>query len=197
MLHTILSMYITLFPAILAGIFNMVWCKTSFLLALQKPMDNNCVLKDGNRLFGDNKTWKGFIGMICLGLICTVLWGFICQLVPVLTTHNYFYHFQENTILYNSCIGVLLGLMYVLCELPNSFIKRRIGIEPGKTKHNRGKYLFVFIDQADSVLGMVLIVALFYPMQLWFGIVYVMIGAATHIIINIGLYKANLRKNRY
>ena len=52
------EMYITLLPVILAGIMNMVWCKTSLLKALKKPMDMGKCLSDGKRIFGDNKTWK-------------------------------------------------------------------------------------------------------------------------------------------
>jgi len=33
------EMYLTLLPVIIAGSFNMIWCKLPFLKALQKPMD--------------------------------------------------------------------------------------------------------------------------------------------------------------
>jgi len=42
----------------------MIFCKSSLLEAAYRPMDAGLILKDGKRLFGANKTWKGFFGMI-------------------------------------------------------------------------------------------------------------------------------------
>ena len=61
MLHLIAQMYVTLGPVILAGIFNMIFCKLKILKSMQVPMDGGRVMRDGNRIFGDNKTWKGFL----------------------------------------------------------------------------------------------------------------------------------------
>ena len=63
-MRSILALYVTLMPVILAGILNMIFCKSSLLEAVYRPMDAGLMLKDGKRLFGDNKTWKGFFGMI-------------------------------------------------------------------------------------------------------------------------------------
>ena len=57
---TLLKMYVTMFPVILAGILNMLFVKTSLYLRLRRPMDGGRTLWDGRRLFGDNKTWAGF-----------------------------------------------------------------------------------------------------------------------------------------
>ena len=70
--------------------------------------------------------------------------------------------------LYNILIGFLLGLGYSLFELPNSFIKRRLDIKPGKTTNGFKKMFFIFLDQADSVFGVCLVVCLFYKIGLKF-----------------------------
>jgi len=36
----------------------------------------------------------------------------------------------------NALVGFALGFAYVLFELPNSFIKRRLDIAPGKQANN-------------------------------------------------------------
>ena len=64
MLTTVLMMYVTLFPVILAGIANMAWCKSGILARTKRPIDGGRCLSDGQRIFGDNKTWKGVIGYI-------------------------------------------------------------------------------------------------------------------------------------
>ena len=35
----IIMMYVTLFPTIIAGVLNMVWCKSSILKKLNTPVD--------------------------------------------------------------------------------------------------------------------------------------------------------------
>lgn len=191
------KMYITLVPAMIAGILNMVWCKTSFLASLQRPIDKKRTLSDKQRIFGDNKTWKGFWGMLVLGTALNVLWGMLCRSIPYMENHNFFYDRHRNTNGYNLIVGLLVGLSYALCELPNSFVKRRLGIRPGKPPKGWQAPLFIFMDQADSVFGMVAIVALFSPMRPVFYFLYVLLGATTHIVINILLYCVKLRKNPF
>ena len=65
----ILSLYLTLMPVILAGIANMIFCKSSLLDSVNQPIDAGRLLGDGRRLFGANKTWKGFWGMVFWGLL--------------------------------------------------------------------------------------------------------------------------------
>ena len=193
----IAQIYISLMPVIFTGILNMIWCRMPALGIINKPIDNGKSLKDGNRIFGSNKTWKGFAGYIVFAVICTVVWGLICGNVPYLSRNNYFYVYHENRMLYNLITGALLGCAYALFELPNSFIKRRFGIEEGKPAKGMKKWVFVFFDQADSIFGCVLVLWLVYPMTVsaYFG--YVLLGAMTHIIINILLYFARLRKNPF
>lgn len=192
----LVEMYLTLLPAILAGVFNMVWCKVPVANALNIPIDRGHKLSDGKRIFGNNKTWKGFVGMIVFGCVFTVLWGFASH-EGYLLEHNYFYANRLNTVGYNVLIGSLVGFAYALFELPNSFLKRRLDISPGKTTKGIKKIFFIFLDQADSIFGCVIVVALVYEMTLGFYLLYVLIGAATHIVINILLYFAKLRKNMF
>ena len=93
--------------------------------------------------------------------------------------------------------GFLFGLAYAVFELPNSFIKRRLGIEPGKKRGKLSGAVNVFIDQADSVIGCVLVLSFLYSMSILFFIAYVLLGAATHIVINMLLYFLKLRKNMF
>lgn len=163
---------------------------------MQVPMDGGRNLWDGKRIFGDNKTWKGFLGYVILNIICMVLWGFACKGLSI-EAYNYFYQASANTLYHNLLIGFLLGLAYAVFELPNSFIKRRLGIVPGKSLSGFWKVFFVFFDQADSVFGCVLVVCLFAPMSVGFYLLYVFVGAITHIVINMLLYFCKLRKNMF
>jgi len=193
---TLATMYATLLGPVIAGILNSLWCKSGAMKALQKPMDGGKNFIDGKRIFGDNKTWKGFIGYILINVVCMVVWGLIGKTVQI-EDYILFYERTANTPLGNVLIGLLLGMAYGLFELPNSFLKRRLGITPGKTINGLMKVFFIFLDQADSVFGCVLVVCLFVPMSLRFYFLYVILGAVTHIIINMLLYFLKLRKNMF
>ena len=196
-LTSLAFMYVTLMPVILAGILNMIFIKLPVLSRLKMPIDCGKNFADGRRIFGDNKTWKGFIGDMILGMFMTVIWGFVCKASPALESHDFFYLEHDNSVFYNLLCGLLTGFAYALFELPNSFLKRRMGIEPGKTMKGWQKVLFIFLDQADSIFGCVLVVCIFHPLPVWFYFVYVAVGAATHIIFNMLLYFAHLRKNMF
>ncbi|MBE5940611.1 MAG: CDP-archaeol synthase [Lachnospiraceae bacterium] len=197
-MEKITEMYVTLLPVILAGIMNMVWCKVNICGFLKKPVDFGKNFFDGRRIFGDNKTFKGFMGMILFGAVFSVLWGIISLNSDSLTAYNYFYRNYDNSFLYNILIGTLMGFAYALFELPNSFLKRRLDITPGKNDISGiKKVFFIFLDQADSIFGCVLVVCIFYPLPIWYYFIYVLLGAATHIILNMLLYFCHLRKNMF
>ena len=196
MLRVIGMMYVTLIPAVLSGVFVMLWCKLPILKAIAKPIDSGKNFIDGKRLFGDNKTWKGMLGYILFNTLFSVLWGFACQ-TGALHDLNFFYQNHENTIPFNLLIGVLLGLGYSLFELPNSFLKRRLDITPGKSVSGFWKVFFIFLDQADSVFGVALVVWMFYPLGIGLYLLYVLVGAATHLFMNMMLYFMHLRNNMF
>lgn len=197
MLDTLISMYITLMAPVIGGVLVMIWCKIHICDFLKKPIDGGKNLKDGERIFGDNKTFKGFIGYIVFNMVSNIAWGYLCSLSEYMTSHNFMYANHDNTILFNMGVGALIGFAYALFELPNSFIKRRLHIVPGKTIEGFKKIFFVFLDQADSVFGCVLVICFVHPMSIWMYFLYVLIGAATHILINVLLYVAHLRKNPF
>lgn len=180
-------------PVILAGILNMLFVKTAFCKKHNAPIDAEKCFIDGKRIFGENKTWTGFFGMTAAGAVSQVIWGILCRLAfPEL---NYFYEYHPNTLLFNLCTGTLTGFTYVLFELPNSFIKRRLDIPCGKTdKGIKGK-IFFLVDQIDSLIGVGLVFALIYPMPVWQYFLYILFGAVIHIAVNLILYKIKIRRN--
>lgn len=196
MAKMILMMYVTLAPTILAGIANMIWCKTKCCQLLCVPMDGGKNFVDGKRWFGDNKTWKGFIGYLVFNTVFAVLWGTLCHIVGW-DGWNFFYLEHEPSLMLDLLIGFLLGWGYSLFELPNSFLKRRLGITPGKTLHGAKKIFFVFWDQSDSIFGCALVVWLFFDLGIGWYLLFVAVGAATHILLNMLLYFAGLRKNMF
>lgn len=195
----IIKMYITLMPVVIAGILNSIFCKSKLFLKLKKPIDMGKNFIDKKRILGDHKTWKGFLGYIFFNILTTILWGLLCNICE-LNEFDFLYINYENTILYNMFVGFLLGLAYALFEFPNSFLKRRIGIQPGKELKSNKKFIkafFVILDQADSVFGTVLVVCLFYNLGVKNYFLYIVVGVITHLVINMLLYLFKQRNNMF
>lgn len=189
-MHSIPQLIYLILPVILAGIFNMVFVKLPMLSALKRPMDAGRVLWDGRRLFGDNKTWKGFIGMV--GLTALFAWG------QKLLAGNFGWA-ASLTLLpledpHALISGAVFGLGYALAELPNSFIKRRFSIPPGKNSKGMLGALFTFVDQADSVAGCIIALLFLLELSLLDVVFLFVFGTGLHFLLNVLLYFAGLKK---
>lgn len=141
----LIAFYIQL-PVIIGGILHMVVVTKDLLPALKVPVCSPA--------FGANKTWRGFLlvpmftatGATCL---LPIEWWLESTGHPVFGLHRLI------------PAGILAGLAYVVAELPNSFIKRRLGVAPGATPERFGP-LCIFWDQMDSTIGVIILYA-FYP----------------------------------
>ncbi len=192
-MHNLSQIIFFILPLIGAGISNMILVKLPIFSNWQIPMDGGYHLKDGKRLFGANKTWKGFAGMIVL----TAFWMFGCEWLvksfdwaaelSMIPYHSF--QFPTNGLLF----GAIWGLAYVLAELPNSYIKRRIDIAPGTNAIGLKGWIFTIVDQADSVIGCLLVVPLFYAISLVDALVVLVLATAIHLIINVLLYLLELK----
>lgn len=192
----ILSLYLTLMPVILAGIANMIFCKSSLLDSVNQPIDAGRLLGDGRRLFGANKTWKGFWGMVVWGLLAQLVWSFFLARQPDLEKLHLIYAHYPNKLATNFPLGILLGLAYVVFALPNSYLKRRLDISPGKTAKDAWKYPFILLDQIDSLIGILLVLHLYISLD-WAQVIgLLLVGTLTHLGVNRLLYLARLRQNR-
>ena len=192
--QVIRDMYVTSMPVILGGVGNMVFTKTPLYRKHRTPIDGGRVWRDGKRIFGDNKTHIGFASMVALTAAAQVGWGSLCARQGLNALHDV-YRVRKNTFALNLASGTLYGLAYAACELPNSFLKRRIDIDPGRTERGPvGAACFVF-DQIDSLLGVFLVLKCFSGISWTRYLQYICLGAGTHVGVNYALYKLHIRKN--
>ena len=131
------------------------------------PMDFRKYFFDGKRIFGKNKTFRGFFfGLavgIAVGLIETVLFN---------------YPFLFSVL---SPLGALLG------DLTAAFLKRRLGIAPGG--------LLPVVDQVDFVVG-ALLFSLPLAIIYWqLAVSVIVITPPIHLLTNFVAYKLKLKKN--
>lgn len=187
-------MYLTMWPLIAGGIANMLFTKTGLYKKYKTPIDGGRCWKDGQRIFGDNKTWIGFASMIAFCAVFQILCGLLCNQLSW-NGMNDLYRKLPNTVGYNALFGSVVGFVYMLCELPNSFLKRRLRIEPGRTGKGPVGILFFLIDQIDSLVGVMLVLLLVANISVAKYFAYVLVGALTHIGVNLLLLITKVRKH--
>jgi len=141
-------------PVVVAGVVHMAVVKRRVLQFLAVPLDGGARL-GGVPVLGPNKTWRGVVVMVAASATAGALQGALgggwahrvgleCFEVAAVSGGS-------ATASY-AAVNAVLGLGYVLGELPNSFAKRRLGIDAGL--HGRGVLgrIFLGVDQLDSVL---------------------------------------------
>jgi hypothetical protein len=128
----------------IAGVVEAFMWKTSLFQLLNIPIQSEW--------FGANKKWRGLISLPIAMVISVCLLTLLEILFPTLARQLISFS-NFNLIEF----GLLVGLVFNLSELPNSFIKRRLDIPPG----DENSKLFYFIDHMDSTYG-VLILWYFY-----------------------------------
>jgi len=163
-------------PLIVGGILHMVVVKTDALSYLKIPLHQSW--------FGANKTWRGIIVMPLLTMLGVALAKLLEQVWQLSFLENYHWF----------TLGLILGIGYVIPELPNSYIKRRMGITPGQMSEH-SPWLFSIIDQADSVIGCVVVYALLGigEWSIWLFLIF--FGTGVHLLLNLILWSLRLRKN--
>ena len=191
----ILSLYITMFPVILAGVFNMLLLRIPFLKSRCRPIDSGKNWTDGKRIFGDSKSVLGFILMTVLAGILEIFWGFLLQGLGQ-NKRSLLYLYFENTPAFNFLIGMLFGFLYMLFELPNSFIKRRLSVSAAEQgDRRRGLKLFFFIlDQIDSMFGIMLCLGVLVHLRPAQTVFVIFLGGLTHVLVNCLLILFRVRK---
>ncbi len=131
------------------------------------PMDFGKNFLDGKRVFGKNKTFRGFffglaIGMI-VGAVETVIFGY-----PII-------------------FGLVSSLGALFGDLIGAFLKRRLDIAPGG--------LLPVVDQIDFVIGAI-IFSLFLGMVFWeLAIAVLIITPPIHLFTNYMAYRLRLKGN--
>jgi len=108
------------------------------------PIDFGKKWKDGKRILGDGKTWRGLYVGAFLGMTA----GFGLSVVAIYAADSDFAFLGLNdftgfpvmiSIIFSLCFGALLG------DITESFFKRRIGKKRGED--------WIIFDQLDFIIG--------------------------------------------
>jgi CDP-2,3-bis-(O-geranylgeranyl)-sn-glycerol synthase len=129
------------------------------------PLDFGKVFYDGRPIFGRNKTFKGFFFGIAVGTIVGLVESLLFE-YPV--------HF-----------GFLLSLGALTGDLLGAFLKRRLGIPPGK--------MLPIIDQIDFVAGALIFSTPLNILSPELAIIVLVITPPVHLFTNFAAHKIGLK----
>ena len=123
---------------------------------------------DGKRVFGNNKTFRGFFFGWAVGMLVGSVESVVFPGFPVLFI-------------------VLIPLGALLGDLTGAFIKRRIGIAPGG--------LLPIVDQIDFVVGAVVFAIPLVIVSWELAVTVLLITPPIHLFTNYLAYKLKLKRH--
>jgi len=173
MQNLIILLITTFFFFLPAGIANMMPVLVAKIPVLNVPMDFGYSFR-GKRIFGEHKTWRGFVFGIAGAMLATYLIWILPFGAPLKTLR----------------VGVALGAGALLGDAIKSFFKRQLNIKPGGS--------WVPFDQVDWILGALIAVHFFValqPVEVW--ITTLVLFGLLHPVINVVGCLLRIKKNRF
>ena len=123
---------------------------------------------DGKRIFGNNKTFRGFFFGLAIGIV-----------VGLMEVRSF--RFSNLICLLLIPLGALLG------DLTGAFLKRRIGIAPGG--------LLPVVDQVDFVVGAIVFSIPLAIINWELAVTVLLITPPIHLFTNFLAYKMKLKRH--
>ncbi len=147
-----------MYPDIIVQAIGALWLALPALVANPSavifgggtPMDFGMHFRDGRRILGDGKTWRGLAGGGAAGAFI----GVTQQIIAQSTGIPYFPEFSGDAVTAVMMVTIL-GYGALLGDSVGSFIKRRLGI-------GRGERAFL-LDQLTFLIIALFLVFLAYP----------------------------------
>lgn len=174
MLMVIVTNCLIFLPAGIANMTPLLANKVPGLNKWNTPMDFGKSWR-GVRIFGDHKTWRGFVTGVFMGTVSGII--ITGLLFPV-------GHSSHNTIMW-ALFGFALSAGALLGDAVKSFFKRRSGVPSGKS-------WFPF-DQLDYIVGALICTLPFGSLNLGFIISVVPVYFGGHLITTYIGYKLHFK----
>jgi hypothetical protein len=163
--------FFVLLPLLFSNMLHMFLVRMSIGEQLAIPVAES--------VFGANKTIRGFLVVpVCNGVF----------------TAFFFQNTAGRNVCENALTGALFGLIYLISELPNSWIKRRLGIMAGQ-KSVKFPLFFMLLDKMDSALGVTLVASLLFSWTWTETLVFLALAIFVHIFFSIMLVLLKIKKS--
>jgi hypothetical protein len=184
-LHCTVFLFLSL---LVAGVGQTFWMRSAFSHRFNGAIDRGYTLRN-KPIFGENKTWRGFVFMIPATGMSFLIVNVFMQIVLVDQLHLWPITFADYFLL-----GCWTGLGFMIIELPNSFAKRQLNIDPGKpAESKRVRRICFIVDQIDSIAGGLFAIWMFVSIPLSSAVSLLILGGVAHYIFNVVLKHLGLR----
>lgn len=173
----------------LAGVLHSLWLRNRLSQVLAIPLDGGRMFR-GRPILGENKTLRGFVMVPAAALAFASVAAIISlpQGVPPATL-------WQLTPTGYAALGALAGFGFMAGELPNSFVKRQLGILPGQAPASGLTRAICFtIDHIDSIVGMLaaVTIAVHTPWATWLWVL--ILGPSIHLLFSWWLFRMGVKR---
>lgn len=175
-------------PLLLAAVAQGLCIRDDYLPQLKRPLDFGLSFK-GKRIFGDHKTWRGLIINVVFCTLGTAIQARL-QNKSYIPSCLLLLDYSKNGIL----AGILLGLGMTVGELPNSFLKRRLNISPGRQERGLLGVIFFLFDQIDLTIGIWIFLFFIIKPSLMLVLYSFLLTLILHILVSGVGYMLGMRK---
>jgi hypothetical protein len=166
---------------VLAGGCQAVWLASPQSWRFGWPLDGHRTFR-GRPLFGANKTARGFVVMLPATSVAFIAVGGWLVLAG-----RAVWAFGP---LGYAALGLVAGVGFMAGELPNSFVKRQLGIAPGApAKGAIAGPVFFLLDRLDSLLGMLIALTAVVPVPLWTIVYVLVVGPLLHGVFSVVTFR--------
>ncbi len=137
----------TLSPLLVGLAFHGLCIKLGWFARFARPIDAGATLR-GRPLFGPNKTYRGVLA-VALGTAAGVCLQVVLNRVGVARGAGLLDYSDPAAV----GLGFAVGAAAMLSELPNSALKRQLGVAPGAAGGGVVGSVFYVVDQIDMLVG--------------------------------------------
>src|SRR5262245_14949240 len=185
-----LNVSYTLSPLLVGLAFHGLCIKFGWLGWLARPIDAGATLR-GQPLLGANKTYRGVLA-VALGTAAGVGLQVLLHHIGVARGAELLDYGNGAVI----GLGFAIGAAAMLSELPNSVLKRQLGVAPGAAGRGIAGLAFYVLDQVDMLVGvwvvLGLVVGVTVPRVVW-SVLFLFI---THQVLTVVGYQLGMRATR-
>lgn len=186
-LHCGLFLILAFVPA---GLLHSLWLNNRFSRALAIPLDGGRMFR-GRPILGENKTLRGFVVMIPAAALAFAAVAIVISLPQGMPPATLW----QLTPAGYAALGAWAGFGFMAGELPNSFVKRQLGILPGQAPASGLTRTICFtVDHIDSIVGMLIAVtmAVQTPWTTWLWVL--ILGPSIHLIFSWWLFRMGVKE---
>lgn len=175
---------------VLAGVLQSLWLNNRYSQRLAIPLDGGRMFR-GRPIFGENKTLRGFVVMIPAAALAFTVIGTLISL-PQGTPPETLWQLTPAGY---AALGGWAGFGFMAGELPNSFVKRQLGILPGQAPSSSFTRTICFtIDHVDSIIGMLAAVTVAVPTPWTTWLWVLVLGPSIHLLFSWWLFRMGVKR---